>query len=482
MNDNNKKDRRDALIVFFLLAIVFAFFYQSPGWNENSRLSLIHAIVEDHSLSIDNFYAKPGTSTWDVAIYDGHYYSDKAIGPAIIGSIFYFPIYWILNITNTFNLLFVHKILTFLVVGIPSAIAGSLMYLISLHILENRFRAFIITLAITLGTMSLPYSSALFSHQLTASFLFIAFVMIFFLREQTRKKTKGIHLFSIGLLCGWAFISEYTSAIIIVFLIAYYLTIILKAPYQRKIKAFILPLIGGTIPLLFQLIYNKLCFGNYLTIGYNKMALDAFSSGMGQGLMGIGLPNFKVIYYMTFHPGKGLFWQSPILILAFLGLISAIIQRRYIREVGLSFLIISCYITIISGYYMWWGGRAFGVRHLIPVLPFFSLLLVFVSRKLNCALIGLSIISIMQMFIAAASSIIVPEEWIKQIASASAFDYLEIYDYSLKQLIDGKFIFNLGNSWFGLNSWASLTPIFILIVVTTVVFFWKDIRNWATKH
>jgi len=51
------------------------------------------------------------------------------------------------------------------------------------YIYRSRFRAFLVTLSIMLGTMALPYSVTFFSHQLTASLLFSAFFMIFFIKE-----------------------------------------------------------------------------------------------------------------------------------------------------------------------------------------------------------------------------------------------------------------------------------------------------------
>src|SRR4030043_57630 len=92
--------RKDALIIFCLLSIVFAYFYQDGGWNGNSRFGLIFAIVQEGRLTIDSFHAKNGTKTDDKSYFNGHYYSDKAIGPSLVGAIFYVPLYWV---KQTFN-------------------------------------------------------------------------------------------------------------------------------------------------------------------------------------------------------------------------------------------------------------------------------------------------------------------------------------------------------------------------------------------
>ena len=81
-----------------MLTIVFAYFYQDSTWNGNSRFGLIFSSVEEGRLQIDDYYNTQGTITNDLALANGHYYSDKAIGPAVIGAILYAPIHWVQQI------------------------------------------------------------------------------------------------------------------------------------------------------------------------------------------------------------------------------------------------------------------------------------------------------------------------------------------------------------------------------------------------
>jgi len=55
--------RKDALIIFFLLAFTFGYFYQIGGWKWNSRFDLIFAIVREGRLTIDTFQHQLGTNT-----------------------------------------------------------------------------------------------------------------------------------------------------------------------------------------------------------------------------------------------------------------------------------------------------------------------------------------------------------------------------------------------------------------------------------
>ena len=254
--------RRDGLILFCLLAFVYAYFYQYGSWNANSRFALIFAIVREGRLTIDSFHNRESTETGDKAYYNGHYYSDKAIGPAIVGAAFYAPMYWIKQTFNRISELKAKMILTFLVDGLPSAIAGSLIYILCLYLSKSRFRAYLVTLTITLGTMYLPYSVVFFSHQFSSSLIFSAFFVIFLLKEKL-VKWKGWYSFLIGLFLGWALISEFPTVAIIIPLLFYYFAIVWKNHPHDHLRLIVLPALGGFVPVLLQLLNNKLCFGNF---------------------------------------------------------------------------------------------------------------------------------------------------------------------------------------------------------------------------
>jgi hypothetical protein len=464
--------RKDALIIFFLLAFTFGYFYQIGGWNGNSRFDLIYAIVREGRLTIDTFQHQQGTNTGDKAFFNGHYYSDKAPGPALVGAIIYFPLYWTRLIFHHLGQTSAEQILTFLVLGVPSALAGSLIYILCLYLSRSRFQAYLVTLITTLGTMYFPYTVTFFSHQFSSSLLFGAFFFIFFLKERP-EMWKNWYSFLIGLLLGWAFISEFPTAIIIFALVCYYIYAIWRNPNFRHFRSIILPILGGAIPIIILLVYNKLCFGNFLSLGYAHESDPSFNSSMAQGLMGISWPSLLVLYYWTFHPAMGLFWQSPALLFFIIGAVFMFLKRRYRVEAFLALWIIGSYMIIMSGYYMWWGGSALGARNIIPMLPYFCILLVFVPKRLTWPLLVLGLVSIGQMLIAAASIVQVPNgAWAINVSKLGFFQYTNIYSYCLKLLLKGDFGQNLGNQLLGLRSWSSLIP--LLVVLAGVTFFFLN--------
>jgi hypothetical protein len=476
-----RKYRKDALIIFLLLAFFYGYFFQDSGANGNSRFDLIFAAVQEGRLSIDTYQALEDTQTIDKAYFNGHYYSGKAIGPSVAGAILYIPLYWTRQVFNLPSLNIVKMILTFLVIGIPSAIAGSLIYILSVHWSQSRLRAFLVATAIGLGTLCLPYSIVFFSHQFTSSLLFISFFMMYFMKERPETVGNG-YLFLIGSLLGWALVSEYPAALIILPLLGYYFFIIGRRSDYRHWRFLILPLLGGLIPIILQLTYNQLCFGSFLSTGYENLSDPSFNSGMKQGFMGIHKPNWHAVFYMTFHPTLGLFWQSPVLLLSSIGAGILLFNRKYRAELILTVWVICSYIVILSGYYMWWGGWAVGARHIIPILPFFCILLAFLPKRLHWLFAGLTVISVGQMIIAAASTIGVPDTMVLQIKTLGFFEYSNIYSFCLKQLQEGRFAENLGHLLLGLKSWSSLLPLLVGSTGITFFFFWNGARTHHLRN
>lgn len=82
--------------VLFLL-LLLCYMYVLPRWadpNQNSRLDMVVAVVEDGTFQIDKYVDNKYVGhTVDYAKIGGHYYSDKAPGAAFLG----IPVYAVLK-------------------------------------------------------------------------------------------------------------------------------------------------------------------------------------------------------------------------------------------------------------------------------------------------------------------------------------------------------------------------------------------------
>lgn len=88
------------LALAYLMALA-AFGYFAGTWqdaNTYSRLSLVRSLAVEHRAAIDTTQvdeAFRAMRTGDRSFYNGHYYSDKAIGSSLIGAMLWAPVHWL---------------------------------------------------------------------------------------------------------------------------------------------------------------------------------------------------------------------------------------------------------------------------------------------------------------------------------------------------------------------------------------------------
>ena len=171
--------------LFFFLFLAYAFFFNEyPGYNANTRMDLIFAIVDQGKLNIDFYWDKEYTPqeyskntayhnepsspltpmpyeylTRDVAFYNGHYYCDKSPVVSYLGV----PIYWIYGqLCDLFSIPSPPEDgrywVTLFVISLPSAILSVLLYRLLGFIRQDSRHQLIITLFYSLGTPAFPYS------------------------------------------------------------------------------------------------------------------------------------------------------------------------------------------------------------------------------------------------------------------------------------------------------------------------------------
>ena len=80
---------------------------------------------------------------------------------------------------------------------------------------------------------------------------------------------------------------------------------------------------------------------------------------------GIRLPTIGASYHITLDPKFGLFWLSPVLLLAPVGYYYSLRQRSHRAEALLSIYAIAIIFGMNAASYLWYGGSAFGPRLMI---------------------------------------------------------------------------------------------------------------------
>ncbi len=466
-----KNNLREILLVFLIVLIAYGYFFSQQDANTNSRLALVKAIVEERRLEIDSYHDSV-LDTIDKAYYNGHYYSDKAIGTALIGVPIYYPIIRISNwFGNTLTIKGFKELLTFFGISLLSALLAPLLYLFVKRISDSARYAFLVTAAICLGTPLYLYSTTYYSHAITGLFLFIVFYIWFKARQDG-----SISLLKMGLsgfFLGYAFISEYPSALIAAVLGFYIFYVLREQNRLMDWRIYLAFITGAAIPLAFMMVYNYSIFKNPLAIGYVHEAEERFRTSMGNGLMGLGLPDPRALFFMTFHTTMGIFWQSPVLLLAFVGWVVMWRNPGRRPEAVVSLGTILLYFVTFSGYFAWWGGLAFTPRFIVASLPFFGIPLAFLPKQAYKLTFILALVSIAQMLIVTATTYDNLREMLDNVSTDSFFPMFQnstIYTIYLPNFLAGDLSINRGQEFFGLKGHLSLLPLFIAETILLIFF------------
>jgi len=477
------KERRVRLLIFLILLACYAYFPPRwADWNQNSRLNLVMAVVDRGTLYVDG-YINSFTATGDYAAYEGHFYSTKAPGSAFLG----IPVYWIYQqllgegfttvildvmqskqavletldpagtglLVEKLHAAIVLGLLGFVLVSIPSALLGAIIYAFCGEFITSKGVRAAAVLIYGLATITFPYSSAYYGHQIAAVLLFLAFYLAFLIGRSKRALAWAL---AVGLLLSFAAITEYPATIIAV---AIGLYLICKRPFLRTIAYMAL---GASPAAFLWMAYNLAIFGKPIAFGYRYAPL--FREVNTAGFFSLVGPQMEAFWGITFSPYRGLFFLSPILLLALPGFVVLFSRRAWRAEASVSLWACLSFFLFNMSSLMWDGGYAIGPRYLVPMLPFLILPLAafleaYGKRK------GL----VIAVWAAALWSFFAV--WSETLGGQHFPDYTRnpLFEYSLPRLISGDFARNAGTI-LGLPGWLSLIPLLALVGAMLAYLIW----------
>lgn len=431
-------DRKTAFALFFILLTTYEFI--GPGdstVNSNvvTRMGLIYAILDNHTLVIDPF----APFTVDKAEFDGHYYLDKSPGLSLMAlppvgvflsalralDISTAPIV-AGNVTKSYTATV--WLAGFVTSALFTALAAVALYLLARYCRASRPAALFGALVFGLATPITGWATTFFSHATAGSCLFTAFALSVL---ATDPSGLGRRDFAAGLLIGgllsWSIVVEFTSAPVVVVLAGFGLYRLSLLQIGRIKRLALGAAIGGVTAILPLALYNDLAFGSIFHIGYQNLV--SFR-GMNEGFFGISLPSLVVLWQITFGPYRGILWISPFLILAPFAYLAAF--RHLPKGIALvSLLVPTIYFLINSGYYYWDGGFSTGPRHVTPALPFICLAFVplwdVAGRTVRVPLSILAGLSGVLSLICASVSMTAPKVF-----------SVPLFQYIIPQFLDGR--------------------------------------------
>jgi hypothetical protein len=129
---------------------------------------------------------------------------------------------------------------------------------------------------------------------------------------------------------------------------------------------------GSAAPVFALLIYHELAFGSYFTSAASLSNPLFLQPERIAGLF--GAPSPERLFRLLFGSGRGLFWQTPILLASVFGAVS---WYRSGRRAFVAFAVatIALYALSISTMDGFQGGTTTSMRYMIVTLPFFCILL-----------------------------------------------------------------------------------------------------------
>ena len=252
--------------------------------------------------------------------------------------------------------------------------------------------------------MFFPYATSFYEHNIIAVGLIASF---YFLYRAKTASTSGhevdsspntkaaVCIFLSGLCAGYAAITNYIIAVVVIFLGLY---VFLAVRSKNGWLWFGLGLLG---PFLLICVYNIACFGTPFTTNYRHQN-PFFISGTNTFLGVFILPRWDVLLAILFSPFRGLFFSSPVLLIGLWGLVWLFRNKNFRAEAWLLIVALGFFVLFNISFNGWDGGDTAVPRYLGPAVPFLALPIVFGFIRFFKTSCALAIISIAIMLLTTA--------------------------------------------------------------------------------
>jgi hypothetical protein len=365
-------DRRTLWMLGAVLFISYAYFYQAGGWNQNSRFALVRALLERHTLRIDAYQLHTG----DRAVWEGHYYSDKAPGQSLAALVPAAAARAIARVagvdpTGFGGLAWISYVSAVSTAGFFTVIAALGVFVITRQWGYSRGAALFASTGYGLASPAFCYATLFMAHGMTAGCLIVAFGLAWApLHRESGTAAAGRRAGACALFAGWAVVCEFQAAIPAAAIVAVAVARAWRVPAAPLRTVLVRTLLSGAACAGVLLAYNTAAFGNPLHLGYQSE--EGFEH-LRRGLFGITTPEWWRLRELLIGRYRGLLPLAPLMAAAPLGLIVAGREPDRRGPAALAGFIALYYLLLNASYYYWEGGWAYGPRQIMSGLPFLAL-------------------------------------------------------------------------------------------------------------
>src|ERR1700683_4444380 len=380
-------DHRPAAIVTWL-GLFYLLFYLAGArgtmsfGDDKSMLAVTRSIATHGSVAVP-----PGTPRVNMA-KDGRYYSKYGLGESVLAVPFYFVCAYVLDSAkpDSYPNPSADPI-TYAVclVGIFSGVGAVVVLYLSCVELGFGDRASIIA-AIAFGACTFEwfYARTFMSEVPSTFFLICAFYALLRWREENSTRW----LWCAGISSGLSVFVRLQNVIMLPAL-GIWLLCELWLWNRYELKKRVASMVIWSAPIFASLLviaaYNYTRFGSVTDVGIGRpiqrivLRTDMYLGFYVLRPDDLSLPRFAPhgtystplyvgLYGFLLSPGKSIFWYAPILIPAVYGW--RFLWRKWPRITGMLCILVGSNLILYSKYVWWYGGGAWGPRHMVQILPF----------------------------------------------------------------------------------------------------------------
>ncbi len=348
---------RAGALAIFTVVLASAALVQGGGWNQNAHLALVRALA--HGTPIVDRYRPP---TGDLARHDGHLYSAKAPGVALVSV----GPYWLLDRAGVLDWAARTSgvprddIDLWVIAALVCTTALAVILLLVVRLGDLVAPGYGVAAAVTAGlaTLLLPFSTLVFAHAPAAALALAAFACLWL---RPRSVWWAV---SAGAFAGLATTFEYPVGLAVVALGCY---LAAQGDVMRRGTAYVVGATIGAAPLF---LYNTWAFGSPLHFPYEDALPIAGNPSNERGFFGIAWPDIETAARLLFGE-RGLIIVMPVVLCALAALVP-LYRKGWRREAVLIGGLSLAFLVYNAGYDVPFGGDSPGPRFLIAVLPFLA--------------------------------------------------------------------------------------------------------------
>jgi len=448
-----KSPVRDWVLLFIAVNMLVTI---SAAVNPAARWATLVSMVEDQSFAMDHYLGY--TCDWTLPP-NGHYYSNKAPGPILVG----YPIFRVLDKMDTDGLTnridrdrrrgaqLDHNLHTLSMVTqvLPLAIATLLLINEMRKMAVPLAALHLAAVAILFGNTPSLFANTFFGHAMSAALVLLT---LYAVHRRMPIRT--------GLFYGLAVLSDYSCI-----LLSVPLFIALAMTRQLAWRRIVRITAGGIGPAIAFATYHKICFGSPFTLGQkyvNPAFVDVKTEPALWGVFRIR-PNMATVAKLIYSPERGVaYTQGWVLVCLLLALVlvwfrnSNAAQRYTLR--WLTAFAVPGFVLILwmnSSFGGWHGGSTCGPRYLSAILPVFAVILPLVYARVPSWLKELLVVSVVPavvlfLLVQSTKDVLAPET-----------PLLDYYFNRLLAPVPGERLFNalvisLGFGWAGYRAHKSI--------------------------